>query len=62
MDHIQKCTCDGCGTRGLVVKLHDSHGVEVLALCRRCAPGNFNAVARADIDAWVAGIATGHIR
>jgi len=62
MDYIKKCTCDGCGTRGLTVFIHDSHGTEVLALCRRCAPGSFDAVARLDIDAWVAGTATGHIR
>ena len=45
MDNIKKCTCDGCGKRGLVVALHD-RGHEVLALCKSCAPKNFEAAAR----------------
>lgn len=54
MDHIKKCTCDGCGKRGLVVALHD-RGHEVLALCKGCAPANFESAARVDIDRWLAG-------
>jgi protein-arginine kinase activator protein McsA len=55
MDYIKKCKCDGCNERGAVVSLHDSNEVEVLALCKRCAPKNFESAARASIDAWLAG-------
>lgn len=54
MDHIKKCKCDGCDRRGLVVALHE-RDVEVLALCKACAPKNFEAAARVDIDRWLAG-------
>jgi len=53
MDYIKKCKCDGCDARGPVVALHDTNEVEVLALCKRCAPKNFEATARKDIDAWL---------
>ena len=51
-DYIKTCECDGCGVRGPVVALHD-RGVEVLALCKRCAPGNFESTARRGIDEWL---------
>jgi hypothetical protein len=38
-----------------VVALHDSNEVEVLALCKRCAPQNFESAARKDIDTWLSG-------
>jgi hypothetical protein len=55
VDYIKKCKCDGCDTRGLVVALHDTNEVEVLALCKRCAPRNFESAARGDVDNWLAG-------
>jgi len=55
MDYIKKCKCDGCDARGPVVALHDTNEVEVLALCKRCAPKNFEATARKEIDAWLSG-------
>ena len=55
MDYIKKCKCDGCDARGPVVALHDHHEVEVLALCKSCAPKNFESAARKDIDEWLEG-------
>lgn len=53
-NHVTTSTCDDCGTRAPGVQLHDC-GAPVMFLCRSCDRRIFEAQARRDIDAWLAG-------
>jgi hypothetical protein len=52
INYIETTTCDSCGRHGPAVVYHD---VPILAQCEGCDPNGFDAVARRDIDEWLAG-------
>lgn len=52
--YITTTECDVCHTRGPGLLYH-CNGTPVLGVCKHCGPTNFEAVARQDIDAWLAG-------
>jgi hypothetical protein len=54
MDYIKTTCCDGCSRKAPCVRLH-SNGQEVLALCDRCAPRNFEHTVRKEVDEWLEG-------
>lgn len=51
---ISTSTCDECGTRAPGVD-HTHLGSSVLFLCKHCSPQGFAAVAKQDVDSWLAG-------
>lgn len=53
-NHITTTRCDLCAGHGPAV-LHHYQGTPHTAVCKACDPRYFEAVARQDIDAWLAG-------
>lgn len=49
-DNIMTSTCSVCGRKGPGTEVRDRGFI-----CRSCDPQRFEAAARADIDAWLAG-------
>lgn len=57
MNEIKTSKCDSCGAIHPGVEF-SHNGAPVLQLCKVCDPANFEAQARADIDAWLNGADT----
>jgi len=53
-NHISTTICDSCGRKGPALVYHHL-GAPVLAHCRSCAPDNFEAQSRREIEAWLDG-------
>jgi hypothetical protein len=54
MNKIKTTKCDSCDSELHGVEFY-YNGTPVLQQCRKCDPKNFEAQARADIDAWLNG-------